>query len=99
MRTSNQLPGSESNANLLVDLTGTTLLYVGGRVHQVAQLRMLAEKQGATLLHHDGGIDDRSGLLAAQVARADFVSFRSTASATTPSRLSNASPARLASPT
>ena len=36
---------------------------------------MLAEKRGATLLHHDGGIDDRSGLLAAQVARADLVLF------------------------
>ena len=36
---------------------------------------MLAEKRGATLLHRDGGIDDRSGLLAAQVARADLVFF------------------------
>jgi hypothetical protein len=61
--------------SLLTDLTGTTLLYVGGRAHQVAQLRLLAEQRGATLLHHDGGIDDRSGLLAAQVARASLVFF------------------------
>ena len=33
------------------------------------------EEAWATFLHHDGGIDDRSGLLAAQVARADLVFF------------------------
>jgi len=56
-------------------LPGTTLLYVGGRAHQIAQLRALAEQAGGSFLHHDGGIDDRSGLLEAQVARADLVFF------------------------
>jgi hypothetical protein len=56
-------------------LAGSTLLYVGGRAGLVPQLRTLAERSGATLLHHDGGIDDRSGLLATQVARADRVFF------------------------
>jgi hypothetical protein len=67
------VPATQSQSSL--DLAGTTLLYVGGRTHQLPQLRMLAEQRGATLLHHDGGIDDRSGLLASQVARADLVLF------------------------
>jgi len=47
------------------DLAGAALLYVGGRPRQIAQLRQLAERWNATLLYHDGGIDDRSGLLEA----------------------------------
>lgn len=57
------------------DLGGITVLYVGGRAHQVSQLRRLAEQCNASLLHHDGGVDDRSGLLEAQVARADWTLF------------------------
>jgi hypothetical protein len=57
------------------DLSGVTLLYVGGRAHQAAQLHRLAERWNATLLCHDGGIDDRTGLLEAQVARADRTLF------------------------
>jgi hypothetical protein len=52
-----------------------TLLYVGGRAHHVAQLRKLAERWNSVFLHHDGGVDDRSGLLEAQVARADRTLF------------------------
>ena len=58
-----------------LDLKQTVLLYVGGRPHQVAQLRALAERFGASFLYHDGGIEDRSGLLEAQVSRADVVFF------------------------
>ena len=36
---------------------------------------MLSEECGAAFLHHDGGVDDRSGLLASQVAQADRVYF------------------------
>lgn len=54
---------------------GVTLLYVGGRANMIALLRTMAERSGAQLLQHDGGIDDRSGLLAAHVARADVVFF------------------------
>lgn len=57
------------------DLAGLTLLYIGGRAHNIPQLRMLTEECGASFLHHDGGIDDRGGLLAAQVARADRIYF------------------------
>jgi hypothetical protein len=58
-----------------LDLTSLTLLYVGGRANQIAQLRGLAEQSNATFLYHDGGIEDRSGLLEAQVARADLTLF------------------------
>ena len=58
-----------------IDLRETILLYVGGRVHQIPQLRALAERSGACFLYHDGGIEDRSGLLQTQVSRADVVFF------------------------
>jgi hypothetical protein len=56
-------------------LSNLTLLYVGGRQAQIAHLRMLAVRAGATLLHHDGGIEERSGLLQGQISRADAVLF------------------------
>lgn len=56
-------------------LDGRTLLYVGGRPEQVPRLRSLAGRMGAELLHHDGGVEDRSGLLAGLVHRADMVMF------------------------
>lgn len=56
-------------------LASKTVLYVGGRAHLVAKLQVVAEQTGADFVHHDGGIDDRSGLLEARVARADVVFF------------------------
>jgi len=70
-----QLPEPGRESELPVSLCGTTLLYVGGRAHQIVQLRMLAERSGAAFLHHDGGLEERSGLLEAQVSRADIVFF------------------------
>jgi hypothetical protein len=70
-----QIPEGQPSSDRSVDLAGVTILYVGGRSHNVVQLRMLSEEYGATFLHHDGGIDDRSGLLASQVAQADVVYF------------------------
>jgi hypothetical protein len=52
-----------------------TLLYVGGRPAQIAHLRALAERLGAIFLHHDGGIEDRGGLLPGLVSCADAVLF------------------------
>jgi hypothetical protein len=69
------LPTPEPDDEARTDLSGITLLYVGGRAHQTAQLHKLADRWNATLLYHDGGIDDRSGLLEAQVARADRTLF------------------------
>jgi Uncharacterized protein conserved in bacteria (DUF2325) len=59
----------------LLDLGGLSLLYVGGRPNQVSHLRALAERASARFLHHDGGIDERSGMLPGLVSRADIALF------------------------
>lgn len=56
-------------------LVGISVLYVGGRIDRLGHLRALSEQRGATFLHHDGGVEDRSGLLAGLVSRADVVVF------------------------
>jgi Uncharacterized protein conserved in bacteria (DUF2325) len=53
------------------NLAGLTILYVGGRPHQVARLRSLVERASGQFMHHDGGIEDRGELLAGLVSRAD----------------------------
>jgi len=52
-----------------------TVLYVGGRQAQIGHLRELAERFGAAFVHHDGGIDERGGMLPGLVSRADAVLF------------------------
>jgi len=52
-----------------------TVLYVGGRPAQIGHLRLLAERFGAKFLHHDGGSEERGGLLPGLVSRADAVLF------------------------
>ena len=59
----------------LVRLPSLTLLYVGGRPAQIGHLRLFARHSGATFLHHDGGIEERSGLLQGLINRADAVVF------------------------
>ena len=54
---------------------GLAVLYVGGRQQQQSHLKSLATPMGIELLFHDGGIDDRHGLLAGMVSRADTVMF------------------------
>ena len=56
-------------------LDGTVLLYVGGRPNQIAAMRGLAEKRGATFLHHDGGVEHHQNLLPGMVSRCDFALF------------------------
>ena len=51
------------------------VLYVGGRPAQIGHLRDLAERAGAAFLYHDGGIEEREGLLPGLVSRADAVLF------------------------
>lgn len=53
----------------------STLLYVGGRPSQVHRLRDIADRAGISLLHHDGGMEDRPGLLAGLISRADIACF------------------------
>jgi hypothetical protein len=58
-----------------LDLAGMTLLYVGGRANQIPAFRALIERAGGSFLHHDGGIEQGSGLLPGLVARADRIVF------------------------
>ena len=56
-------------------LSNLTLLYVGGRQAQIGYLRDVAERSGATFLHHDGGIEERGAILQGLVSRASAVLF------------------------
>jgi hypothetical protein len=56
-------------------LDGIVLLYVGGRANQVAHLRTVGERLGATFLHHDGGIENHPNLLPGLTSRSDLVLF------------------------
>jgi hypothetical protein len=58
-----------------LNLAGITLLYVGGRPHQVARLRSLVEQASGQLIHHDGGIEERADLLPGLVSRANAAFF------------------------
>jgi len=58
-----------------IDLSGLTLLYVGGRRRLADQLRALTTRRGATFLSHDGGMEEGAALLPALVARADIAFF------------------------
>jgi hypothetical protein len=57
------------------DIGGLSVLYIGGRPQQVNRLRALSERGAAHFLHHDGGIDERSGLLPGLISRADVALF------------------------
>src|SRR5262249_6601230 len=70
------VPRPEDSEPAPPSLAGLTLLYVGGRPDKLGHLRMLSERLGLAFLHHDGGIDDRSGLLGGLVSRVALVMFR-----------------------
>ena len=56
-------------------LNGRRIVYVGGRPNSNAVLKSLVEAAGGELIVHDGGIEDRKGLLAAALPNADVVLF------------------------
>jgi hypothetical protein len=58
-----------------LDLSGRTILYVGGRTHQIPQFKALVERTGGRFLHHDGGIEHGSSLLPGLISRADVLYF------------------------
>jgi hypothetical protein len=58
-----------------IHVSGLTILYVGGRPHQVPRMKELIERAGARFLYHDGGIEHRSGLITSLISRADRVFF------------------------
>jgi len=69
------MPGDGGKSQVQVDLRGVRLLYVGGRPNQSARLRHLAETAGASLLLHDGGVEDAEAQLAGLISRADVALF------------------------
>jgi hypothetical protein len=56
-------------------LDGVRLLYVGGRLAQVGHIRAIGERLGATVEHHDGGLETSTDRLASLTSRADHVLF------------------------
>ena len=59
----------------LPNLSGLTLLYVGGRANQIPQLKALTERTGAEFIHHDGGIEQSAAALPGFISRADHIMF------------------------
>jgi hypothetical protein len=66
--------GHEQSA-LAPQLGGAQVLYVGGRAHQVPQLKALVERASGKFLHHDAGIEHSMTLLPGLISRADCVVF------------------------
>lgn len=56
-----------------VYLRHLTVLCVGGRTGSVASYRDVIERVGGRFAHHDGGLQDASGVLDASLAAADLV--------------------------
>jgi hypothetical protein len=56
-------------------LGGAQVLYVGGRAHQVPQLKVVVERAGGGWLYHDGGIEHSTTLLPGLISRADCAVF------------------------
>jgi hypothetical protein len=54
---------------------GRRIVYVGGRPGSNAALKALVESAGGEFVVHDGGLEDRKGLLAAALPGADLVVF------------------------
>lgn len=59
----------------LPQLQGLCVLYVGGRVQSNQVLARLVAAAGGELLLHDGGLEDRKGMLATLLPRAHMVVF------------------------
>lgn len=56
-------------------LVGKRIVYVGGRPHSTQAIQQMVHAAGGELVVHDGGIEDRLGLLVATLGRADLVVF------------------------
>jgi hypothetical protein len=69
------LQPQDSTATQAAHLNGVVLLYVGGRPNQVAHMRAVVERSGATFLHHDGGVENHPNLLPGLASRSGLVMF------------------------
>ena len=63
------------NRSLDQKLKGRRVFYVGGRPSSTPAIRDLVLRHGGEFQHHDGGLEDRKGLLASCVAWAELVVF------------------------
>ena len=59
----------------LAGVQGKRVVYVGGRPGSNTALKALVTSAGGELIMHDGGVEDRKGLLAAALPGADLVVF------------------------
>jgi hypothetical protein len=67
--------GTGARRASLDSVHGKRIVYVGGRPGSNAALKRLVEAAGGELVVHDGGVEDRKGLLAAALPGADIVVF------------------------
>ena len=67
--------GTGARRASLDGVQGKRIVYVGGRPGSNAALKRLVESAGGELVVHDGGVEDRKGLLAAALPGADIVVF------------------------
>ncbi len=68
-------PDAGNAVALAQSVAGWKVLYVGGRPSSTPAIRKLVTDSGAEFVHHDGGIEDRKGLLASALAGASIVAF------------------------
>jgi hypothetical protein len=69
------LPPHEGPMDAPAQLCGRSVLYVGGRAHQIPQCRAIVERYGGAFLHHDAGVEHNAALLPGLISRADIVLF------------------------
>ncbi|AXL49446.1 peptidase [Paraburkholderia caffeinilytica] len=67
--------GAQARQASLDGVRGKRIVYVGGRPGSNAALKRLVEAAGGDFVVHDGGVEDRKGLLAAALPGADIVVF------------------------
>lgn len=67
--------GSTDMRPALERVAGKRIVYVGGRPGSNAVIKQLVELAGGWLSAHDGGVEDRKGLLATLIPGADLVVF------------------------
>lgn len=58
-----------------IDLAGRRILFVGGRIQNVAHWRRMVESCNGRFAHHDGGVEASIHRLGGKVERADAVLF------------------------
>lgn len=68
-------PTASTAGALQQALRGVRVMYVGGRPSSTPAIRDVVERNGGEIKRHDGGFEDRKGLLAASVSWAHVVVF------------------------